>query len=252
MSDLLLLVFFVVAIIGSITLLVFCFKKKNNKLWFILFGIEFFIIILSFFLMIYFDSLPGFGFMPGLTYLGHILLCLGAIIIFAVLLTTSIVSKVIIFELKQKKENKKYFNPVFLILAFVFFGIAFYSTGVELLENWNVKKSIGIVVSFEEKSYNTTINGEVVKETKLYPIIKFYVDGEECEDDIYPSYFEGQDIKVGDIVEIYHKGKMITHKENYKMFYIPCYIISLILVIIRFKDYIKLIFRKRKKDNATL
>ena len=69
-----LLITYIVILIFQIILFVITIRKKNKKnLWRILFSAELISLLISIGLMIYYNNLPGYGFMPGLTYLGEVL-----------------------------------------------------------------------------------------------------------------------------------------------------------------------------------
>lgn len=65
-----LLITYIVILILQIILLVITIRKKTKKLWRTLFSIELIPMLISIGLMIYYNNLPGYGFMSGLSYLG--------------------------------------------------------------------------------------------------------------------------------------------------------------------------------------
>lgn len=97
-----LLISYILIFTFLIITLIKCFKKKIK--WYRLFLYEIISIILSIIFMTYYDSLPGYGFMPGLSYLGEVLISFGAIVLFSVLLVITIFLKFIIFL--KKKETR--------------------------------------------------------------------------------------------------------------------------------------------------
>ena len=66
--DLFLFSAYVLILAAQIVLLIFAIRKPDKKLWRPLFGFELFSLLASVGLMFLFDSLPGNGFMPGLTW----------------------------------------------------------------------------------------------------------------------------------------------------------------------------------------
>lgn len=90
MSYILLIAYFIM-FAAQITSLVFAVKKKTTKLWVGTFISEIIPLILSIITMMYFNSLPGYGFMPGLSYLGEILFSFGAAALYAIMILVSLV-----------------------------------------------------------------------------------------------------------------------------------------------------------------
>ena len=88
-----LLITYIVILIFQIILFVISIRKKTKKLWRILFSAELVPLLISIGLMIYYNDLPGYGFMPGLTYLGEILFSLGAVVLYCISFLISISNK---------------------------------------------------------------------------------------------------------------------------------------------------------------
>ena len=59
-----LLITYIVIFIFQIILFVITIRKKKKKLWRILFSAELIPLLISIGLMIYYNDLPGYGFMP--------------------------------------------------------------------------------------------------------------------------------------------------------------------------------------------
>ena len=230
MGSLFLLILYLVVFIVQIILLVKSIKRKEIKNWIKVFTLEVFSIIISISLLFYYESLPGYGFMPGLSYLGEILLSFGVAILYSIMLFITICAKIIIYEKHQKQQGKKYANPFVSIIAIIFIiiGIVFLSS--EIINNWGKKETTGTVVDYIEIRTGGGI--------EYWPIIRFYVDGKEYEDD-YPIY----NAKIGDDVKIYyHPVNEEYHITSYypdnKFIYIPTLIIGILIIILRFKDNI--------------
>lgn len=85
-----LLVAYIVILVLQIALLVLSLRKKQKKLWLSLFLVEVIPMLIANGLRIYYDSLPGYGIMPGLTYIGEVLYSYGASIIYCVLFVVSV------------------------------------------------------------------------------------------------------------------------------------------------------------------
>ena len=91
-----LLITYIVILIFQIILFVISIRKKTKKLWRILFSAELVPLLISIGLMIYYNDLPGYGFMPGLTYLGETLFSLGAVVLYCINFLISICSYIAI------------------------------------------------------------------------------------------------------------------------------------------------------------
>ena len=81
---------YIVIFIIQIILFVITIRKKTKKLWRILFSAELIPLLISIGLMIYYNNLPGYGFMPGLTYLGEVLFSFGAVVLYCISFLISI------------------------------------------------------------------------------------------------------------------------------------------------------------------
>lgn len=103
MMQTLLLIAYIAIFVLQILLLISCIRKNTAKLWISLLLSELLPLVVSFLLMRYFDSLPGYGFMPGLTYFGEVFFSLGASALYGVVLFVS----VCIFAVLKIKENKR-------------------------------------------------------------------------------------------------------------------------------------------------
>ena len=85
-----LLVAYMVILVLQIVLLVLSLRKKQKKLWLSLFLVEVIPMLIANGLRIYYDSLPGYGIMPGLTYIGEVLYSLGASIVYCLVFLVSV------------------------------------------------------------------------------------------------------------------------------------------------------------------
>lgn len=100
------LIFYLVIFIIQIILLVKAIKKKETKSWVKVFLLEVFSIIISITLWQYYEILPGYGFMPGLSYLGEVLFSFVSTILSAIMLFITICTKIIIY-IRSKKSNNE-------------------------------------------------------------------------------------------------------------------------------------------------
>lgn len=102
--SIILLIIYILVLFFFIVNLVRCFKYKAK--WWRLFICEVVAVCVSAFLCLYYDSLPGDGFMPGFTYLGEVLFSYAAAILFTIILAVTVVSKISIFLHEKKKQGK--------------------------------------------------------------------------------------------------------------------------------------------------
>ena len=91
-------------------------SQENKKLWRILFSAELIPLLISIGLMIYYNNLPGYGFMPGLTYLGEVLFSFGAVVLYCISFLISICSYIAISN-KQRKRWINRFCHFFTVLS---------------------------------------------------------------------------------------------------------------------------------------
>ena len=103
MMPLVLLIVYIAVFILQAALLVLSVRKKTAKHWISLFSSEIIPMITAFVLMRYYDSLPGYGFMPGLSYFGEVIFSLGAAVLYCIVLFVSIFIFVIM-KIYTKRE----------------------------------------------------------------------------------------------------------------------------------------------------
>lgn len=230
MGSLFLLILYLVILGLQITLLVCSIKRGKRKYWIRALLLEIFSIIISYIFFNYYASLPGYGFLSGLSYLLEVLLSFGAGIFYAIMLFITVCTMMLVFEKHQKQQGKKYLNPVVSIIAVISIAIGILYLSHEIVDNWGKKEAVGTVINFEEVRSGTG-------ETELWPIVRVYVDGEAYED-----YFPISATEVGDSVKIYY---YLGNEEKYfitpyitdnKIIYIPAFIIGILIIILRFKD----------------
>ena len=242
--DILLLIIYLAIFVIQIILLVKSIKKKEKKYWTSVFALEIISIIASIILYNYYENLPGYGLMPGLSYFGETLFSMGAIFLYGVMLCITSFIKIITFEKEQKRLGKKHKNPIILIIATTLIFLSIILLYKDIAENLKKEETIGTVVAFNE----IRSGGEV----EYWPVIKFYVDGQEYEDD-YPIEYA----KIGNRIEIYYypigngEYRITAYYTNYKIIYIPVFIIGVLIIIIRFRDNIFKHKNKPNKNNET-
>lgn len=96
---------FLIIYIAIFVLLIIDFARciKGKARWAMLFTLEILSVILSGVLLFYYDSLPGYGFMSGLSYLGEILLSYGALILYSVLFVITLITELILHCVRKNK-----------------------------------------------------------------------------------------------------------------------------------------------------
>ena len=232
-----LLILYLLGFAFQIILLVKSIKKKNNKYWIMTFVIEIIFIIISKIVENYYNSLPGYGFMPGLTYFGETLLSLGANTIYYIMLFITMLAKIIAFEREQKRQGKKYANPFLLIIALIFIIIGIVSLYNEISYNWDKKETIGTVINFTRIGQN-----------EPWPVISFNVQGKDYED-----YAIISNVEIGDNVKVYYYSnddsyRITPYLANNKIVYIPSLMIGLLIILFRFRYSI---FQRRTLNKQT-
>lgn len=105
MTSMVLLIAYIAIFILQIVLLVLSIRKKTTKLWISLFLSEVIPMFAAYFLMRYFDTLPGYGVMPGLSYFGETLFSLGAAVLYAADLFVSLCVFVIVKILEKRNTH---------------------------------------------------------------------------------------------------------------------------------------------------
>lgn len=94
--SLILLISYLSVFIIEIVLLVKFIKSKQNKYWLINIILEICFIIISIIMFNYYDNLPGYGLMPGLSYITQLLFSFGSCILNIVMLFVTICFKLIV------------------------------------------------------------------------------------------------------------------------------------------------------------
>ena len=102
--EIILLIIYIAILIFLIVNFVQCLKNKSK--WSRLFIFEAISTIVSAILLIYYDNLPGNGFMPGLTYIGEVLFSFGAMVLYSVMLSITLIMKLTMYLLKKGTRKK--------------------------------------------------------------------------------------------------------------------------------------------------
>ena len=81
--------------------LILAIRRKSKRYWVSLFILEAVSAVLAWRLGVWFDGLPGYGFMPGLSYFAETLFSYGAAILYGVLLVGSAVAGIVLHYTKK-------------------------------------------------------------------------------------------------------------------------------------------------------
>ena len=97
-----LLIIYLLFLVLQIVLLVKAIKRKAKKQWLILFALEVVPMFIALWLWRYYENLPGYGFMPGLSYLGEVLFSFFAGVLYGV----NFLISACICLVQKKKQNR--------------------------------------------------------------------------------------------------------------------------------------------------
>lgn len=107
MRSTVLLIGYLAIFLIQIVLFILSLKRKNTGLWIGLFLSEAIPMLTALLLMRYFDTLPGYGVMPGLSYFGETLFSLGASVVYAGALLVSVCVFVLVKILEKRNTHVK-------------------------------------------------------------------------------------------------------------------------------------------------
>ena len=225
--SLFLLIAYIIVFIVQLIFFVKAIRKKTKKFWIGLFLIEIIPILIAIGLMLYYESLPGYGFMPGLSYLGEILSSFGAVVLYAVMFVSSAIICIV------NGERKKKLTPFFAVAGFLFFVIGICFFGCEFISNFEKTKSVATFVGYEELRTGS--------EAEQWPVLEFYV-GQEKYQSRWP---ELKSASVGDEIEIYYypvgdSYECTLYVADYRMIYITAFVLGILFFVARWKIWKKL------------
>ncbi|MBQ8527578.1 MAG: hypothetical protein IJ429_03805 [Lachnospiraceae bacterium] len=211
---------YIMIFVCQIVFLVKAIKKKNWKTWTILFVLEIASLIIALSLMVYYENLPGYGFMPGLSYLGEVLASFAAALLFFVIFLISAIICIVI------SEKKRSVSPFLTIVVFVLFVVGIGAMGYEIYSNGDKVKTTATVVDFRETRTGVGI--------EYWPIYEFEVDGQVYEAD-YPPV---EELRIGDKAEVYcflqgDTYEVTRYLVNTKWIYIPAFCVGIFVLILR-------------------
>lgn len=221
--SLFLLITYLVVFIVQIIFFVNAVKRKNKKHWVSLFSLEIIPAFIALGLMLYYENLPGYGFMPGLSYLGEVLSSFGAMVIYGIMFVISGISCIVAEEKKQK------ITPFFAVAAFLFFVMGIIFFGYEIISNMDKTKSVATFIGYEE-----------VRDAggaQQWPVLEFYV-GQERYQSRWP---EMKSASVGDEIEIYYypvgeSYECTLYVTDYRIIYITAFVIGTLFLVARRKS----------------
>ena len=217
-----LLIIYIVILIFLIANFVKCLKNKAK--WSRLFIFEIFSTILSAILLMYYNNLPGSGFMPGLTYLGEVLFSFGAMILYSIILAITSITKLLLYLLEKKNQGKNYFPKIAIIIAIILLAYGVNTLILDLSNDINVVKTDATIVSYGENEYGYK-----------RPIVEYSVDNKTYTAMIEVFTAEIQNSVLNDTVEIHYNKKNpseLAYLSYYENIYIPCFLISLCLFVV--------------------
>ena len=230
MEFILILVLYIILLTAFIHLLTFCIQY--NKSWNLLFFLESLSIFLPI-LIIFVGNILFDGLLQKLTLLGKMIMGIGPSFIFFAMFIISICFKIIEYE----KINKKHYSPIILITCFIFSICGFSFFSYETVSNWNVDTVKGVVVHYNENS-EKFIEGSY--------LIEYCAEQNILLEEVDVNFFD-EKFEIGDVIDVSYSKDFdgncfITNLTNAKIFYSSCWAISLILLLIRYKEK----FRKKE------
>lgn len=211
------LIIYVALLIYLIVNFVKCSKNKGK--WSRLFIFEIISVILAIVLSMYYDNLPGSGFMPGLTYIGEILISLGAAIVYGVMFVITLFTKIILYLLDKKKQGKNYFPQIAILIAILLLIRGVYTLILDLKNDTNIERVTATIIGYNGAS----------------PIVEYIVDNKTYENEVEVISKDILNSNLNDNIEIYYNKKQpskLGYLSYYENVYIPCFALSAILLMI--------------------
>ena len=223
---LILFVVYIAALILMIRTFIRCMKHRSK--WRKLFVTEIAFLLISNRLMVYYDSLPGYGFMPGLTYLGEFLVSYIAMIVYAILLALTTFIRILLYLIAKKKEGKNYFPMIAIVIALILLipGICYFV--MDMQENLNTAKTDAIIVGYEDNEYGYA-----------RPIVSYQVDGNTYEAMIDVLNDRIKASTIGDSLPICYDKKepsQLVYLSSFELIYVPCLFISIVLFFLAIRQ----------------
>lgn len=209
-------------LIITIVLLIKAIKKDNKKNWVAFFTIDVLFTILSniMFTYSYNKNYSGFeGIGVGLIIVfGAFINCVALLIAYCIV--------IIRFENNNKKLNKNRMNPLVLIIGISCILVGIFYSYQEICNNWG---------------YRGTTNGIVTEvlggNSGHFTYVKINIKGEEHE-----CGYINMDLTMhkGDTVKVsyyYYESEYHIHDYyHYKQYYIPAFLVGLLMIAYRFKN----------------
>lgn len=234
--SLILFIVYIAAFIFMIITSVRCFKGKTK--WLKLFLLEILSLVVSALLLTYYGHLPGYGFMPGLTYLGEILVSYIAMMVYAILLALTAFIRILLYLIAKKKEGKNYFPMIAIVIALILLipGIDYFV--IDMRENLSTAKTDATIVGYKDNEYGYE-----------RPIVRYQVGGNTYEAMIAVLDDRIKSSTIGDELPIYYNKKdpsQLVYLSSFEIIYVPCLFISIILFFLAVR-HTHLVPRTNKK-----
>lgn len=171
--------------------------------------------------MVYYDNLPGYGFMPGFTYLGEFLASFVAMIVYAVLLALTTFIRILLYLIAKKKEGKNYFPLIAMVISLILLipGVGYFIP--DLQENLSTAKTDAVIVGYQDNEYGYE-----------RPVVSYQVDGNTYEAMIDVLNDRIKASTIGDSLPICYDKKepsQLVYLSGYELIYVPCLFISIVL-----------------------
>ncbi|MCH5280310.1 MAG: hypothetical protein J1E61_02485 [Lachnospiraceae bacterium] len=232
--SLILFIIYIVALILMIRTFIRCMKHKSK--WLKLFVSEIAFLLISNRLMVYYDSLPGYGFMPGLTYLGEVLASYVAMVAYAILLALTTFIRILLYLITKKKEGKNYFPMIAIVIALILLipGICYFA--MDMQENLSTAKTDAVIVGYKDNEYGYE-----------RPIVRYQVKGNTYEAMIDVLNDRIKTSTIGDELPICYDKKnpsQLVYLSSYEIIYVPCLLISIVLFFLAIRQFRLMRLRK--------
>jgi hypothetical protein len=213
---------YLLVFILQIVLQVKAIRKGLKKLWISLVLLELISMLAANRIQAYYDSLPGYGIMPGFSYMGEVLLSFFASVLYG---ACFLISSCIFIVLEEKKKK---IIPFYALAVFLFLVVGTWYLGNEFIRNFDKIKCTGTIVGYTDVNMGGT--------EEQWPLIEFTVDGKQYQDD-YPM-FEGAELGTEITVYAYPVRatyKCVLSKVNNKFIYIPAFVLCAFFLLVRRK-----------------
>lgn len=205
-------VMYVIIAIFLIAGYVKCIKRKFK--WVILLFIEALLILITGFLLHFFNS------MPGLSYIGEFIFSLVAMIVYGVFLGITLISSIIIYLLDKKKKGNNLFPEIGVIMALILMLVGLLFFALAISENMRIKKTKAVIIDYRDEEY-----------WGKRPVVEYDVNNQKYQSVVHAYYKElEKNSAINGSISIYYyrnDPSKITFKSSYWIIYVPCFILAL-------------------------